>query len=99
MNVVYVDGSFVTDNEHPKDIDIVIEYSDGRARVRLSETYWFLRQKDKVWHRYSVDVLSCLKNEKPAKMVELFQCLKVQDALERGLSSDARKGILRVSLQ
>jgi hypothetical protein len=97
LNAVYVDGSFVTDKEKPSDVDIVIEYDDGRTRVRLAQTYWFLRQKDKVKHRYSVDVLGCLKTEKSPAMVELFQMLRVEDAIQRGVPPDTRKGILRIT--
>ena len=99
LNAIYVDGGFVTDKEHPKDVDIVIEYADSSTKIDLAATYWFFRQRDKVWDRYSVDVWDCVENEPPPTMVNFFQFLSVQDAVERGVPLDTQKGILRVSLR
>jgi Family of unknown function (DUF6932) len=100
LNVIYIDGGFVTDNAHPNDVDIVIEYPDKATRRRLREDHWFLRQRSKVLDIHLVDVLGCLLNEPPqSSMVEFFQFLRIDDAIKRGLPAGARKGILKITLQ
>ena len=99
LNLIYVDGGFITDSAHPKDIDIIIEYPDGPTRFRLQQTYWFLRLRDRVWNRYTVDVMDCLLNEPSPNMTDFFQLLRPEDAVKRGLSAGSRKGILRITLR
>jgi hypothetical protein len=99
LNVVYVDGGFVTDKVHPKDLDVIIEYRDGKTRFRLKETYWFLRLRDRVWNRHLVDILDCLLNEPSPNMKDFFQLLRPEEAVQRGLPAGSQKGILRISLR
>ena len=99
LNRIYVDGGFVTDSIKPEDIDIVIEYPDGATRQRLRDTYWFLRRRERVAHRYKVDVLDCLLNEPPPTFIEFFQLLRPEEATKRGLPPGSEKGILRISLR
>lgn len=70
LNIVYVDGGFVTDNPHPNDVDIIIEYPDSATRYRLRENNWFLRLRGRVLDRYTVDVLGCLLNEPSPNMID-----------------------------
>jgi hypothetical protein len=99
LSLIYVDGSFVTDKTHPKDVDIIIEYPDGATQIRLNATYWFLRLRDRVWHRYMVDVLDTIANEPSPNMTEFFQLLRPEEAIQRGLPAGSQKGILRIALR
>lgn len=99
LNVIYIDGGFVTDNAHPDDVDIIIEYPDGATRQRLREDHWFLRLRSKVLDTHLVDVLGCLLNEPSPNMIEFFQFLRIDDAVKRGLPAGARKGILKTTLR
>jgi hypothetical protein len=99
LNIIYVDGSFITDGVHPNDIDIIIEYPDGAMRVRLKDDNWFLRLRERVWSQHRVDSFSCLSNEPSPNMTDFFQFLRPEEAVKRGLSAGSRKGILRVSLR
>ena len=99
LNSVYLDGSFITDNPHPNDVDIIIEYADSNTRYRLREDNWFLRLRGRVLDLHSVDVLGCLENEPAPNMTDFFQLLRPQEAVERGLPAGTRKGILRIKLR
>jgi len=99
LNIVYVDGSFITDKTHPKDIDIIIEYPDSATEFRLKATYSFLRLRQQISDRYSVDALSTVFNEQSPNMVDFFQLLRPEEAVQRGLPVGSRKGILRIALR
>ena len=44
LNLIYVDGGFVTDNAYPKDVDVVVEYPDMATMVRLTQNNRFLQR-------------------------------------------------------
>lgn len=101
IDLIYVDGGFVTDKPEPKDVDIVIEYPDASTLIRLMNTHSFLADRDAVRDAYLVDVLPCLP-QLPTGINDLrvyFQYVRPQDALERGLPVGSKKGILRISIQ
>lgn len=99
LNVIYVDGGFVTDNAHPKDVDIIIEYPDSATRYRLANSYLFLKDRKQVKDVYRVDVLECFSNAAAPDMRDFFQLLRPEDALKRGLPAGSKKGILRIGLR
>lgn len=101
IDVIYVDGGFVTDNELPKDVDVVIEYPDTATFIRLRAAHRFLGDRTHVKDTYKVDMLPCLP-QLPAGVNDLreyFQYVRPEDALRRGLPAGAKKGILRVSVR
>lgn len=102
LDLLYVDGSFVTDKELPSDVDVVIEYPDDATFLRLRAAHRFLRERRWVKETYKVDILPCLPILPPGTndLREYFQYVRLEDALRRGLSPEsARKGILRVSMR
>ncbi len=102
LDLLYLDGSFVTDWEQPSDIDVVIEYPDDATFLRLIAAHRFLKDRVFVKSSYRVDMLPCLPVLPPGvnDLREYFQYVKLEDAIRRGLSpSQARKGILRVSIR
>jgi len=101
IDLIYVDGGFVTDNELPKDIDVVVEYPDMTTFLRLRVIHRFLEDRAYVKDTYKVDMLPCL-TQLPAganDLREYFQYVRPEDALKRGLPAGAKKGILRVSIR
>lgn len=102
LDLLYVDGSFVTDAELPSDVDVVIEYPDAATFLRLRAAHRFLGDRAFVKSAYRVDMLPCLPSLPPGEndLREYFQYVKLEDAIRRGLSpSQAKKGILRVSIR
>jgi hypothetical protein len=101
LDVLYVDGGFVTDNELPKDVDVIIEYPDMATFIRLATAHRYLRDRKFVKSAYWVDMLQWLPVLPPGAddMKEYFQLLRPEDALRRGLPAGSRKGILQLSLR
>lgn len=102
LDLLYVNGSFVTDKELPSDVDVVIEYPDDATFIRLITAHRFLRDRRWVKETYRVDMLPCLPVLPPGTndLREYFQYVRLEDAVRRGLSPEnARKGILRVSMR
>jgi hypothetical protein len=80
LDKIYVDGGFVTDNQHPKDVDIIIEYPDAATRIRLIRDNECLRTRDNIKSVYKVDVLACLATAREPDMRDFFQLLRPEEA-------------------
>jgi hypothetical protein len=99
LDRIYIDGGFVTDNEHPKDVDIIIEYPDAATRIRLIRDNECLRTRANIKTLYKVDVLACLATALGPDMRDFFQLLRPEEAARKGLPAGTQKGILRISLR
>ncbi|MEO6727191.1 MAG: hypothetical protein ABIU20_08090 [Blastocatellia bacterium] len=102
VNVIYIDGSFLSDKDKPSDVDIAVEFFNIETymgvRDRHGDLFWKTEQiKDK----YKVDIrpgyLHCPKEEFNA--IEWFQSVSRKEARTRRLPIHARKGILKVVLR
>lgn len=61
LDLFYVDGGFVTRNEHPKDVDVIIEYPDMATWLRLvTVDHPYLNDRAQIKKDYKVDLLPCL---------------------------------------
>lgn len=104
VNVVYVDGSFITDkenftdnNEPPNDVDIVLEFADLQTLNLIASQYPDLVNHDQVKQTYNVDLWFWtvgFRND----LREFFQYLRPEEALNRSVPAGTKKGILRISL-
>jgi hypothetical protein len=97
---LFIDGSFVTDKDEPSDVDAVLEL--GLADLgKLATHPDALRILDAaaVKTTYSVHLFFQPTAPCPAgiDMALFFQHLKPAEAIARGLPSDVRRGILRIS--
>lgn len=99
LDKIYIDGSFVTDKQHPKDVDIIIEYPDAATRIRLIRNNECLRTRAHIKDVYKVDVLTGLANAPGPDMRDFFELLRPEEAAGKGLPAGTRKGILRISLR
>jgi hypothetical protein len=100
IDIICIDGSFVTNKEEPNDVDIVVEFSDyGRLRdLSMSIPDLFMRQI--VREKFGIDLLPFFHYPLSDKndIREFFQLLRPQEAIDRGVSAGTKKGILRISL-
>jgi hypothetical protein len=101
LDLVYIDGSFVTDNEEPNDIDVVIEYPDFNTLVRLQNDHFILSDRKHAKKTYKVDMFPFLPQLSAGAndLREFFQYLRPQEALDRGLPLGSQKGILKLSMR
>lgn len=94
---VYIDGGFVSDKEITKDIDVVIDISNLNDNQSLVVINWLNINKSKIMERYKVD---CWLRH-PAMLrdtVNYFQFIKAEEALTKGLSPEAKKGLLKTKI-
>ena len=91
---VYADGSFVTDKEHPNDIDVVLDIRDADdAQQSLGLEFWSERQAC-IRNRYHVDFWINLQDKND--FAAFFQYIRTETAKFKGLDHRHRKGILRI---
>jgi hypothetical protein len=101
---MYVDGSFTTDKVAPNDIDVCLELPKNtpETKARLYSDDIILQILNPVFtkHTYKVDVLYWrpdFPDHNPGGINQLT-LLRTDDARDRGLSEDTRKGVLKVML-
>lgn len=101
FDTAYIDGGFVTNNERPKDVDIVLEVPDVAMLFRILSLHPHLFDHDGIKAQYRVDLWFALE-QMPSGTHDLrlfFQYLRPEDAARRGLPLGSKKGILKVSLR
>jgi hypothetical protein len=98
FSIAYVDGSFVTSNAAPKDVDLIIDLPNADQNV------WTPLITHKVFDRplmsstYHVDPLARLEGSFGGNILEHFQSLRLSVAKSVGLSHNHKKGILRINI-
>lgn len=100
IDVLYVDGGFITDKELPKDVDVIIEFADLSNYYGLARRQPDLIDRDHIRATFLVDLLFRVEPMPPGMkdLREFFQYLRPEDAIRRGLPVGSKKGILRVYL-
>jgi hypothetical protein len=104
IDIVYIDGSFVSDASEPRDIDIAVEFFNVKAYYDVldkhQDVFW---KRDEIKAKYLVDLwwgfLHCTKDMRDADPIELYSRIREHEARKRNLSLRARKGFLKVSLR
>jgi hypothetical protein len=100
VSVAYVDGSFVTDKVEPGDVDLILEFSTvaDLANVKARLPHLMNRREIKAAHK--VDLLTRFEPNPPGDdFRELFQLLKPEDAIDRGVPAGTKKGILKIAVR
>lgn len=90
-----LDGSFTSDKEHPRDVDIVF---DLEGCPDASRDHWFLiwaHERDRLKADYKVDFWVFFPGL-PNDLREFFEYVRPEEAIERGMAPDSRKGLLRL---
>lgn len=93
--VIYLDGSYATDKIVPKDIDVVVDVSDGTDDQLGAAFSLFATKQAWIKETYKVDFWFY----HPASGNDLrlfFQYLRNEECEQRGLTIGSRKGIIRV---
>lgn len=91
---VYADGSFVTDKEHPEDIDVVLELLDAGDAQKWQGLMLMLEHQDRIRHQYCVDFWAKLPHSRD--FTAFFQYAGHKTAKFKGLDHKHPKGILRI---
>lgn len=93
-----IDGSFVTDKSEPGDIDAVLrtkgEYWTAVVGLDSSPEAWLTDPNQmKALH----GVFAVIEDA-GGSMVDFYASMRPEEALSRGLTPDARRGLVRVTL-
>ncbi len=101
FDLVYVDGSFITDKQSPRDIDIVLELADMPTLFRVLSTHPNLYDQPYIKSAFLVDLWFSFVQipQGTPDLREFFQYVRPEDALGRGVAVGSKKGILRISLR
>lgn len=101
FSVLYVDGSFVTDKDHPGDVDGALAMPlAGMGTLLAHADRASILDRSAVKRAYEVHLFFQPEPLLPGAVdwAQFFQGLKPEDALTRNLPPDALRGILKVSL-
>ena len=91
---VYADGSFVTDKEHPNDIDVVLDLRDADDAKQSQGLEFWSEYQISIKCRYHVDFWINLPDRND--FAAFFQYIRPETAQFKGLDHRHRKGILRI---
>ena len=92
---IYINGSFVTDKEHPDDIDIILELRNTSDARKWQGLEFMKNHQSRLLREYQIDFwinLPSLGNDFAA----FFQYIGVKTARFKGLNPKHFKGILRL---
>lgn len=95
---VYADGSFVTDEKCPNDIDVVLELRGASDAESWRGLMFMQEHQERIRGEYRVDFWVNFRsaNRRANDFVAFFQYLGHKTAKFKGLESTHAKGILRV---
>lgn len=101
IRVLYIDGSFTTDKEEPKDVDIVIEFTGFMKMLKLLEEHRTLFDNETVKQNYPIDIYPRSKRmlSFASDLLEFFQYVRIEEARSRNMPRDAKKGVLAVKFR
>lgn len=91
---VLIDGGFTSDKPNPKDIDVVLDCFEADEDT---QNYWvgaFLRHRKQIMENFNVDLwvrAEYFQND----LSEFFTYVRIEEALQRGMGPNDRKGLLR----
>ena len=91
---VVLDGSYVTDKNHPSNINLVLELSNLPDDQQWAGQMLY-QQRPELLQRYQIEMLPAI-NSLTQDFVDLLQTLRPQVAIEKGLHHSHRKGVLRL---
>lgn len=96
-SAILIDGSFVTDKALPSDVDVVVDIST--CDTRDQNTWFGAHAREHGAHKanHKTDFYPYVKGVSN-EFGLFFQYVRVSEALERGVSAEQRKGILRMQL-
>ncbi|MBC7909669.1 MAG: hypothetical protein H7Y30_04160 [Pyrinomonadaceae bacterium] len=101
FDLVYIDGSFITDKQSPRDVDIVLELADVQTLFTILSTHPHLYDQAYIKSAFLVDLWISFVQVPPnmPDLREFFQYVRPEDAIGRGVAVGSKKGILRISLR
>ena len=101
VDVFYVDGSFTTNRDKPGDIDVIVELENPLEYARIFSVHGPMIERKFVKSTFFTDLLFAYRQAPLGiqDIRELFQEIKLADALSLGLNPSTRKGLLRLKLR
>jgi hypothetical protein len=99
VTILYIDGSFVTDELEPQDVDIAAEVADPMTHAAIANRVGPMFGRTLIRNGFLTDLLWAYSSRMPDEgIVGFFQRIRTEDALRLGISKDFRKGLLRVRI-
>jgi hypothetical protein len=92
---IYLDGSFVTDKERPGDVDVVLDLLAAPGD-ELRQALLLFSEHDDIKRQFDVDFWINLPGVGQNDFSAFFQYVRANEASQRSVKPDIRKGILRV---
>jgi len=93
FDIIYFDGSYTTDKIDPKDIDCVLILPDKLTDEQRKNIDVKIFDRKIIKNLYNIHLYSSNKE------IELYQTIRLEDALARDIDQNTRKGLLMIKLK
>jgi hypothetical protein len=95
FTAIVIDGSFVTNEPDPSDVDVVLILPGPQLKRLMKHSDYLKLENAAVRERFAIDLFI---DPDLDGMATFFQRLKIKDALQRGVPPRQRRGIVQVAL-
>ena len=92
---IVIDGSFVTNEPDPSDVDVVLILPGPQLQRLMEHSDYLKLENAAVRERFAIDLFI---DPDMDGMATFFQRLKIEDALQRGVPPRQLRGIVQVAL-
>ena len=93
---IYINGSFVTDKEHPEDIDIAVELDGVSDNKKWEALIYMHTHQDRLLTVYQIHFWINFASPEANDFSKYFQYIRAKTARLKGLNPKHLKGILRI---
>jgi predicted nucleotidyltransferase len=92
---IVIDGSFVTNEPDPSDVDVVLILPGPQLKRLMKHSDYLKLENAAIRERFAIDLFIDPDLE---GMATFFQRLKIEDALQRGVPPRHLRGVVQVAL-
>jgi hypothetical protein len=94
---VYINGSFITGKSDPNDIDLIVDL--GEPSQRVNSIFLEMMREERVKLEYQIDLYAVPKlgGRTHSRILDLFQSVRLEDAIRLNLDPNVRKGLIRLT--
>lgn len=93
---IYINGSFVTDKDHPEDVDVALELEGVSDKKKLEALVYMNNHQNRLLIEYQVHFWINLALPGVSDFSMYFQYIRAKTARLKGLNPRHLKGILRI---
>jgi hypothetical protein len=99
FDILYFNGSYTTDKVNPNDIDCVLLLPDIINEVQKKNINPKIFNNKFIKSLYKIHLYLCKEEDDKENEIDLFQKIRIEDAIERNIDQNTKKGLLMIILK